>query len=657
MATAANTAALKELSSISKDPQELLDAIQYKLSAARFAHFVRFAWPYVDPVPYVHNWHIEAICDHMQALVEGKTTHRKMMINVPPGHTKTRIVAVMWIAWCWGPGRRPDLRFVCTSFREKLALESSVDCRGLIASEWYQRLWGDCFKVTKDSDSRVNNNKGGYRVALPISGIMGSGGDFVCFEGRTLVATDQGNMPIQKIVEERLTPKIWSVDHNTGKQELASISGYVKSTSSERVKISFADRSFVCTADHQIFVQGQGYIEARSLGPGSELINLQRHGRWDIPITETVTSVDKVKGESAVYCINIAKNRNFFAEGVLVHNCFDDPHNIEQAESDDIRDEKVRKMRLALPTRVRDWTRGGAVCVMQRLHPKDYAGVCLKNEADWEHLCLPALFELDHPTPSRTSLGFIDPRDPACPPDKTYGLKDDERGEGAPLNPKRYSKAKILQLQIDMGGSYATLSQFQQRPAGREGNMFKRSWFKFIDPDEVPAGGEVVRGYDLAGTREDTATAATASCRTRMHKGTLYVEHAELYKKNPGEVEQAVVDRAKSDGRRVAISIPQDPGQAGKYQAQRYLKLLHGYTAEATLEEFSKEARARPLVGQAEAGNVVIVRGPWNDLFLDNLTMFPLEGKDITDAFSRAYKWHVNNRSRSVTIGTARGQF
>lgn len=72
----------------------------------------------------------------------------------------------------------------------------------------------------------------------------------------------------------------------------------------------------------------------------------------------------------------------------------DDPHNVMQAESDTVRDEMVRLIRLALPTRVRNWRRGGAIVIMQRLHSKDYCGVCLKNESDWEHLCFPARFEV-----------------------------------------------------------------------------------------------------------------------------------------------------------------------------------------------------------------------------------------------------------------------
>ena len=71
----------------------------------------------------------------------------------------------------------------------------------------------------------------------------------------------------------------------------------------------------------------------------------------------------------------------------------DDPHNVEQAESDTVRDETVRKIRLALPTRVRSKT-GAIVIIMQRLHPLDLTGVFLDEEGElWTHLCLPARFE------------------------------------------------------------------------------------------------------------------------------------------------------------------------------------------------------------------------------------------------------------------------
>jgi hypothetical protein len=55
---------------------------------------------------YVHNWHIDAICAHLEAVTDGRIN--RLLINVPPGSSKSLIVSVMWPAWEWGP-KRPAL--------------------------------------------------------------------------------------------------------------------------------------------------------------------------------------------------------------------------------------------------------------------------------------------------------------------------------------------------------------------------------------------------------------------------------------------------------------------------------------------------------------------------------------------------------------------
>jgi hypothetical protein len=69
--------------------------------------FVRHAWPVVEPgTPYRDNWHVKAICLHLEAITNG--TIQRLMINMPPGHAKSLIVCVFWPAWMWL--RRPVSR-------------------------------------------------------------------------------------------------------------------------------------------------------------------------------------------------------------------------------------------------------------------------------------------------------------------------------------------------------------------------------------------------------------------------------------------------------------------------------------------------------------------------------------------------------------------
>jgi predicted phage terminase large subunit-like protein len=106
----------------------------------------------------------------------------------------------------------------------------------------------------------------------------------------------------------------------------------------------------------------------------------------------------------------------------------------------------------------------------------------------------------------------------------------------------------------------------------------------------------------------------------------------------PDEVEAAILATASQDGRSVSISLPQDPGQAGKAQAQYLVKRLAGYTVKVTPETGDKATRAGPAASQVNVGNVRLLRGAWNRPFLDELGGFPSGTKDDqVDALSRAF--------------------
>ena len=83
----------------------------------------------------------------------------------------------------------------------------------------------------------------------------------------------------------------------------------------------------------------------------------------------------------------------------------------------------------------------------------------------------------------------------------------------------------------------------------------------------------------------------------------------------------AQLDRAKY--KRVRIRLPQDPGQAGKEQAQSYVKFLSGFDVTTVPESGSKESRAEPMAAQWQAGNFDILVAEWNEPFLRQLENFP----------------------------------
>ena len=140
--------------------------------------FVIQAWPTLEPeTEFVDGLHIDAICSHLQAVSEGRIAN--LIINVPPGHAESLLIAVFWPAWNWID--HPELRWLFSSYREPLATRDSVKCRRLIESAWYQQRWGDRYRLSEDQNQkhRFEHDRTGYRVVVPMSAGTGERGDYV----------------------------------------------------------------------------------------------------------------------------------------------------------------------------------------------------------------------------------------------------------------------------------------------------------------------------------------------------------------------------------------------------------------------------------------------------------------------------------------------
>lgn len=177
------------------------------------------------------------------------------------------------------------------------------------------------------------------------------------------------------------------------------------------------------------------------------------------------------------------------------------------------------------------------------------------------------------------------------------------------------------------------------RPAA--GLYFQRSWCEVVDA--VPAGTVFGRGYDLAATPptpdnpDPDSTSATKI--GRMPDGRYIVVDNRSIQTTPAGVERFILNTASDDGAMVTISLPQDPGQAGKSQVKALTLMLSGYTVRSSTETGDKVTRFGPFSAQAEAGNVVVLRGPWNDRWFSALEGFPsAKHDDDADSTSRAFE-------------------
>lgn len=305
----------------------------------------------------------------------------------------------------------------------------------------------------------------------------------------------------------------------------------------------------------------------------------------------------------------------------------DDPHNVKQAESDAEREGTLQWFSETVPTRLNDLGKSAIVVIMQRVHQEDVSGHILEHGLGYTHLILPMEFE-----PERTFVNNI-------------GFSDKRAEEGELLWPERFSKEDVDELKSQFrawGGSYAEAGQLQQRPAPREGGLFKADQFEIVDyvPDKPVAS---VRYWDKAGTQGGGARTAGVLmhrladgrfCIEDVRKGQYSAANREKMIKNTADMDAEAHEEAPT------IWVEQEPGSGGKESADYTIRNLAGYTAKADklTGKGSKEIRAEPYAAQVEIGNVLLVRGEWNREFIEEHRHFP-QGKfaDQVDASAGAF--------------------
>ncbi len=143
-------------------------------SSARLRDFIEPAWNVLKPSEkFRSNWHIDAICDHLEAVSAGEI--KRLQIWVPRATMKSLCVSVMWPAWEWT--RDPWLRYWSASYELGLAGRLVGQSLRLIQSRWYQERWGHLFGMEKVGERYYSNDQGGTRLATaPGSTALGEHG-------------------------------------------------------------------------------------------------------------------------------------------------------------------------------------------------------------------------------------------------------------------------------------------------------------------------------------------------------------------------------------------------------------------------------------------------------------------------------------------------
>jgi predicted phage terminase large subunit-like protein len=190
----------------------------------------------------------------------------------------------------------------------------------------------------------------------------------------------------------------------------------------------------------------------------------------------------------------------------------------------------------------------------------------------------------------------------------------------------------LLERERLLGGNWKI------RPAA--GLYFKREWCSVVD--EVPAELDIVRYWDLAATEKTEFNDPDWTVGIKLGRdknGGYWLLDMVHARANPGDVDRLLFNTATQDGKRVRIGFGKDPGQAGKSQALHLVRALSGFTVEATPESGDKVTRFGPFSSQCRAGNLRILRAPWNEELFRVLEGFPdLAHDDGVDACSGAFE-------------------
>lgn len=173
------------------------------------------------------------------------------------------------------------------------------------------------------------------------------------------------------------------------------------------------------------------------------------------------------------------------------------------------------------------------------------------------------------------------------------------------------------------------------------GNYFQRGWFPVIDalPANVTA---CIRHWDRAATKPNEGNKDPDWTRGAklysLADGRYVLADMQSLQGTPLEVERLVKNTASQDTYTCAVGIEQDPGSAGVADKDNMVKLLAGYDVRVCKPSTNKVMRATPVSAQCEHGNVLILRGAWNDDFFTEAENFP-DGAhdDQVDALSGAF--------------------
>ena len=432
-----------------------------------------------------------------QHLVDAfRTPDSRLIISMPPQEGKT--LRLRWFT-LWMLKQRPTLRVATASYAQSLADSNGRSTRSLLVAH-QERL---NLQIKHDQRSvrewTIRDTTGGLLAVGVDSGFTGRPVD--CVAGDTYIECEHGRITAREAFHRGIT-RILAYDHAANRAVWRDVESARRIPSRRVVEIvTEGGRHLTCTPDHRVYTR-RGYVPARDLRPHDPLVAL------DVPrgapqVTDDAAAVVRGRGDTEVdvYDFQVAGTRNFFADGLLVHNCLliDDPYKSRQeASSETIREwlwhwwAEVAAPRLAPGAPV--------ILVMTRWHHDDIAAQFQREHPGrWRYLNIPA--QADH-NPER---GEVDP----------LGREPGEFLTSARGRTREQWEARKAEVGPDV---WAAL--FQGRPTPTTGGLFPRDgwerygtplWLERVDGSRIVPGVGEVPDVELIQSWDTTFKAKTTS--------------------------------------------------------------------------------------------------------------------------------------------------
>lgn len=150
------------------------DNVLASICRESFYDFLLEFWDVIVGEEFVGNWHIEYLCKELQKIAErvfrGEPSKYDLVINVPPGSSKSTICSQAFPAWCWT--RKPNAQFICGSYAHQVALKDSLKTRDIVMSERYQRCFNIQLREDENTKGLFTNTQKGFRLAIGVGGFV-----------------------------------------------------------------------------------------------------------------------------------------------------------------------------------------------------------------------------------------------------------------------------------------------------------------------------------------------------------------------------------------------------------------------------------------------------------------------------------------------------